>query len=351
MSSDTIGVGVAGLSMGRHVLQVNRDPESRFQVRALCELDESRIEKYSREYNVGFATKEYSEMVSRPDIDAVAVYTPDHLHAEHILMALDAGKHVLVTKPMVNTREEASKVLSKASETGLKVMVGHTRRFLPDILAARALMENGTIGEPVFLQFGYVHDMRTVIHTPGREWRRDPNKKSWLVGSACHPIDLALWFGGEAVEVFATANNGKVLEDERKGNNNFLINLVFRNGAVGRVLALFSVVDPPKNLSLAAVCGTKGSIVGSVVSVDKEGKTEELPLEIPREIDNEKSSTEGRLIADFEQCIVQNRRPSPDAAEAAETLEIFLCAGESTERNRPVTPDYSWISECTSNIM
>lgn len=344
MTEKSIGIGIAGLSMGRTILSVNKNPESTMEVRGICELDESKLKKYSTEYRVGFTTREYDLLVARPDLDVIAVYTPDHFHAEHICKALEAGKHVLATKPMVNSREEAEKVLALSRKTNRHVMVGQTRRFLPDIMAAHQLWHSGAMGDPVFIQFSYVHDMRTVVNAPHRGWRKDPDKKKWLVGSVCHPIDLALWFGGEVDEVFATANHGGVL-NERTGNNNFFLNLSFTNGAIGRVMALFSIIHPHSDLGQHAVCGTRGSIVNDHLTIEENGEQTERKLDIPEAQTNDKGNTESRLLAHFEDCLLNNRPPCPNAADASKTLAVSLAAEESLAAKRPVKVDTRWIGE------
>ncbi len=344
MKEKTIGIGIAGLSMGRTILSVNKNPESSMQVRGICELDETKLEKYSSEFNIGFTTTDFDRLIERPDLDVIAVYTPDHFHVEHICRALEAGKHVLATKPMVNSKDEAAQVLALSRKVNRQVMVGQTRRFLPDIMAAHQLWQSGAMGDPVFIQFSYIHDMRTVMNAPGRGWRKDPEKKKWLVGAACHPIDLALWFGGDVEEVYATANHGGVLE-QRSGNNNFLLNLTFTNGAIGRVMSLFSIFHPHTDLGQHAVCGTRGSIVNSHLTIEENGEQTDRELDIPETQTSDKSNTESRLVTHLEDCLLNNRPPSPSAADASKTLAVSLASEESLATHRPVKVDTSWIEE------
>src|SRR3954464_11895902 len=95
-----IGVGVIGLGMGKNMLAINNDPSSRLQVRALCDTDATRLEQLRSQHNISFATTHYQELLARPDIDVVGIYSPDHLHIEHIAAAAAAGKHIICTKPM-----------------------------------------------------------------------------------------------------------------------------------------------------------------------------------------------------------------------------------------------------------
>jgi len=337
VGQEDIGVGVVGLGMGRHVLHVNRDPASRLVVRGICDLDERKLADLAAAFDVELATTDYEELLGREDIRLIGVYSPDHLHCAQILAALAAGKHVLVTKPMVNTLAEAEQVIAAVRGSGRKLMVGQTQRFRPEYMAAKELVDSGRLGAPVFVETSYVHDMRPVLATPGRDWRRDPGKKDWLAGAACHPIDLARWFAGEVDSVTAFANNGGVLPG-RAGDNNFVLNLKFRNGAIGRVLALFSVVQPPSGMHGLTFCGTRGSIAGDRVSMDGPDGVVKCDLEVPATQAKGHASETARILRHMAACIIEDRPPMIDAVQAARTLAVAVAAIESIATGRSAKP-------------
>jgi predicted dehydrogenase len=124
-----IGIGLIGIGMGRDLLYVNDDPESRFQVRGICSATATRAEAVARESNIAFWTTEYRELIQRDEMDVIAVYSPDHLHAEHCIGALEADKHVIVTKPMVTNLEDAIRITRLSEEKNLKFLVGETCRW------------------------------------------------------------------------------------------------------------------------------------------------------------------------------------------------------------------------------
>lgn len=82
-------------------------------------------------YGIGHVTTDLDEVLARPDIDAVILATPTPIHAEQALACLNAGKHVQIEIPLADSLADAEAVLSRANETGLVCMVGHTRRFNP----------------------------------------------------------------------------------------------------------------------------------------------------------------------------------------------------------------------------
>jgi len=87
-----------------------------------------------------FWTTDYRKLIERPDIDVIAVYSPDHLHTEQASAALQAGKHVICTKRCVTTVEDAAKLVKLVDQTGLKFLVGQTMRFDPEFSGAKRLL-------------------------------------------------------------------------------------------------------------------------------------------------------------------------------------------------------------------
>ena len=328
-----IGVGVVGLGMGRNVLNVNALADSRLIVRGICDMDEDRLAKVAGEHDIDLATASYDVLLGREDIDIIGVYSPDTLHCEQILKALDAGKHVVVTKPMVNTIEEAEKVVAAVRRAGKKLLVGETVRFDVRNMAAKELVDSGRIGDPIFVEAHYIHDMRPVIaKTP---WRNDPMNKRFLVGSACHPIDHVMWFGGEVTEVSAFGQDSGLLEG-RAALNNFVLNLTFSSGAIGRVLGLYGVVHPPLPMEDFGICCTGGSIAGSKYTVDAPDGVTEHELEVASDPYAGHGGQTVRYMKHLEDCIVNDSDPLVDAVQGARTTAVSTAALESIETGRSV---------------
>ena len=103
----------------------------------------------SREYGIGDATTDFDELVSMPDVDIIGIYTPGPLHADQILAALDAGKHVMVTKSMVYSMEEAERVVEAVDRTGLVLLVTQTMRGRFDFMNAKRVCDAGDHRRPV----------------------------------------------------------------------------------------------------------------------------------------------------------------------------------------------------------
>ena len=120
-------LGLAGLGHGSTVLGAN-SAQVPIKVTAVCDTNQERLEGVAGEHGIRDATTDFNELVSLPDVDIIGIYTPGPLHAEQIIAALDAGKHVMVTKSMVYTMEEAERVVEAVDRTGLVLLVTQTMR-------------------------------------------------------------------------------------------------------------------------------------------------------------------------------------------------------------------------------
>jgi predicted dehydrogenase len=104
-------------------------------------------EEFAREFDIARAHGSYEALVADPDIDAIYVATPHPFHAENALLALEAGKHVLVEKPFTLNEAEAARVRDRAAELGLVVLEAMWTRYLPHMRRVREILDAGTLGE------------------------------------------------------------------------------------------------------------------------------------------------------------------------------------------------------------
>ena len=249
------------LGTGQHgpaILQANLPDNEDLPIRvtALCDLNEDRLAKISGEYGIDSTTTDYQELVARDDLDIIAIYTPGPLHGEQIVAAIDAGKHVMVTKSMVYTMEEAERVVETADRTGRVCLVTQTMRGRYDLIDAKRACDAGELGELFLAEAHYVHDLRGVYkQTP---WRVQM-PQDLLLGGACHPIDLLRWFMGDIEEVHCLGIRG--VSEDYPQEDNFAINVRFKSGKIGRI-ANFTGVIPPPGIPMVSltVYGKKGTI-------------------------------------------------------------------------------------------
>ncbi len=122
---------------------------TRGQVAAVGSRDSSRAERFATAHGIGTTHLGYEELVTDPAVDVVYVATPHSHHHDHALLAIEAGKHVLVEKAFTRNAAEAQEVFDAARAAGVFVMEAMWTRFLPHVAALRAVIARGEIGDVV----------------------------------------------------------------------------------------------------------------------------------------------------------------------------------------------------------
>lgn len=145
-----IGIGVIGFGYWGPNLVRNFFETKGAVVRAVCDQSGAARERALTRYPSVRAVSDPRELLSDPTIDAVAVATPVNAHYELADMALDAGKHVLVEKPMTSTSDEAKRLIDKAARLGKVLMVDHTFVYTGAVRKMRELIDNGDLGDVLY---------------------------------------------------------------------------------------------------------------------------------------------------------------------------------------------------------
>nr|WP_300045912.1 Gfo/Idh/MocA family oxidoreductase [uncultured Nocardioides sp.] len=145
----------------------------------------------------------WQALVERDDIDLVDVCTPGHTHAEIVIAALEAGKHVLCEKPLANSVEEAeamTRAAERAAADGVRAMVGFTYRRVPAISLARQLVAEGRLGTLHHVRAQYLQDWIVDPQAP-LSWRLEKDKAgSGALGDiGAHIIDIAQFITGDTI--------------------------------------------------------------------------------------------------------------------------------------------------------
>jgi predicted dehydrogenase len=185
-----VGYGYWGPNIVRNVVE---RPE--FRLMGLCEMDESRAADFRRRHPGVWVESDYEAALSDPRIEAVAIATPPHTHYELVKKALEAGKHVLVEKPLARTSVEAAKLIALADERGLVMMPGHTFVYSPSVNKVRDLIQTDELGEIYFV-------------TSSRMNLGLYQQDGVILDLAPHDLSVLLhWLGKPLVEVSATGRS------------------------------------------------------------------------------------------------------------------------------------------------
>lgn len=152
---------------------------------------------------------DYREVLARPEVEAVDIVLPNHLHAEVGVAALDQGKHVLLEKPLACSVEECDRLIAAARRSGQVLSVGHELRLSAQWGRIKALIDAGEIGEPRYALFGL---FRFAYRRGAGGWRYQRDRVgSWILEEPVHAFDLVRWYfdgTGEPLSLHAWADAG-----------------------------------------------------------------------------------------------------------------------------------------------
>lgn len=197
MSSNKLQVGVIGAG-GISALHLQRLTARSDAVRlvALADINEQKAQTAAEKYGIERRTADYRDFL--PDVDAMLICVPTHLHASIAIECLEAGTAVFCEKPLARTLEEAEAIEKTAKHTGTPLQVGFVRRFDEDWLSFREVVQAGKIGNPVMWR------QVMAANRPQAAWYNveEIGGGPFLDGSV-HTVDFALHTFGPAEWVFA----------------------------------------------------------------------------------------------------------------------------------------------------
>src|SRR5690606_17680989 len=147
-SSDVLGVGIigaGGIARGAHIPGYQKLDNAK--VVAVADPVEASRTAVCEQFDIENSYADYREMLTRDDIQAISITTPNFLHAQAAIDALNAGKHVLCEKPLAMNAKEGAKMVAAAAKNNRKLMCGYNHRFRPEIQTLKKFAEEGAFGK------------------------------------------------------------------------------------------------------------------------------------------------------------------------------------------------------------
>jgi UDP-N-acetylglucosamine 3-dehydrogenase len=316
-----IRVGLLGLggiaSMHREAIRACKD----LRLVAGYTRNPDRLAALSREW--GFSPHGTIQgLLDDPQVDAVVVLTPSADHFEHVSAALQAGKHVLVEKPVALTGKEVMELARMGLTRGLVCMPAHCLVYRPVLQRARALLAEGAVGTPYFSQIALV----MPISAESMQGWRGQNARSGggaLVDSGTHRLYQMIYLMGRATQVFAYTGRHK---QPIEGEDLALLSLRFASGALGVVLQSWVSRDP--TFPEMKVLGAKGTVWLS----------DYLYLnERPLLAQASRQDAFDRMLQQFADCIGAGATPLSTMEDAEMTARTIEAAYESVTTGAAVT--------------
>ncbi len=199
MTKLRIGIVAAGIMGEMHAKIYSRHPAC--QLVAVADHNLDRAKALAGKFGIPGVFASYEEMLAKAEVDVVSVCTPDFAHAEAAIAAANAGKHVLVEKPLAMTVAEVEAIRAAARQNRVKVMTQFSHRWVPSYIQAKDLLATGKLGTPVLAYARKNNPIFVPTEMIGWAGQTTP---SWFLSS--HDIDLVCWwFESEPEEVYANA--------------------------------------------------------------------------------------------------------------------------------------------------
>ena len=304
------------------------------QLVCACDIIKEKADSRARELGV----KPYysvQEMLEREELDAVGVITADHLHFKPTMEALEAGKHVLVEKPLSLDIWEAEQMVRKAKEKGVFLAINYNRRFSKPYLRAKKLVDEGAIGKVAYVMMKL---------SQGGPASSSKGRYYLLFELETHAIDLMRYFGGEITEVCATMaapRADQARPNEEATYTSIAISVKFENEAVGTLMASWdsSFTHP---IELMEICGTKGylQVENIVEGVKLFPHGDETVRSWRPNIFSTGDLTFNKIFENrvhaFVDDVLAGREPAPTGEDGLKALYVVRAAIESFEEKKVV---------------
>jgi UDP-N-acetylglucosamine 3-dehydrogenase len=309
-----LGVAVIGTGFwGKNHARVYKELESTSLV-AICDVNAERAKAIAEQYGV----KAYTDsmvMLKNPEIEAISVCTWSTILAEEALRGLNAGKHVLVEKPMATTTKQAQTLLDTAKANGLHLTVGFLMRFIPGLQQIREAVATKKIGELVSATAKRV-----------TQWPERIGDVGVVKDTAIHDIDVMRFISGEdPVSVYSKMGSMR----HRQFEDYAQIMLTFESGKTAFIETNW--LTPYKIRTL--------NVTGSEAIMRLDYNSQELWIENAKETLQPRIPFEEPLKAElkhFAECITEKKKPVITGEDGYKALRIALAAMESSAKNAVV---------------
>jgi len=334
-------IGCGAIAEYVHLPAYKENPAARLI--AVCDINKERAKKVAEAFEAESWYIDYKELLKRDDIDAVSICTPNHLHCEQAVAAAEAGKHILLEKPMALTLRECDEIINACKKSGVKLMIGTNSKFDPIYQRVKTLIDQGLIGRILIVKHHMAHSGPYKIWPAASDWFFDKDK----VGGGClmdlgsHAFDLLRWLVGDVTSVMAIG--GAFIKKNKKMEDNALVLLTFKEGMLGE--ADFSWTYKGGYEITTEIIGTEGAIFVGTPWSPIMMYSEKIPSEVLKESKinvrvpmslSEMMAPTKRKIDHFIECIVKDKEPIVTGEDGRAAVEIILAAYESMKTGKRI---------------
>jgi predicted dehydrogenase len=338
-----VGVIACGaIGQRRHIPEAAANPE--IALLAVCDTNEPRAKEVAKKYGAK-AYADFRKLLKHPGLEAVVVCGPNYLHASQSIAALDAGKHVLVEKPMATTREDAKAMIAAAERNGKFLMVGQNQRLMSPHVKAKKLLDAGAIGKVMSFRTAFQHGGPESWSLDGiGSWffRKDEAVMGVTGDLGVHKIDLMRYLlGQEFVQVSAKlATLDKRTPDGSRPidtDDNAYLTVTTDKGVLGSILISWTMYGSGLEENYTYIYGDKGVMaIGAdkdygVVVYHRDGTRD---LHKVGSVSTNTLQVSSGVIDLFARCVLTNTPPTISGSEGYKALNVILTAMDADKSGK-----------------
>ena len=339
-----------------HMQAYLRYPE-KVKLTAVCDIREKAARTYAKAVGISSVYTNFEELLNKEEIDAVDICTIHDQHKNQTILAAEAGKHILLEKPMATSMQECRDMVKATEKAKVTYMIAQVLRYLPSSQAVLSLMENKEIGSINAVRGDSILKQSMIL--PHDHWMFDGNRAGGgvLITLSIHIIDLLRFFIGDVSNVSGLCKTNSPLFIN--GAEDFVsANLEFNNGTIGNIFGSLSIGRTPWNIRYM-IFGDSGTIysnpppakighyqIGNAVlsskKLDAEGKTSQKGEFIPIIQDSKVLVGDDPFINEvihFVDCCQTNKKPISSGKDNLNTMKVIFAIYKSSKTNQFVDLD------------
>lgn len=323
----TIGIIGAGNFSAKHIEALHKVPS--LELKVICRRDATSLSILTDKYKVA-GTTDYLDIIQDPEIDAVLIATPHHLHTHIALLAAAAGKHILLEKPMASTYSDCKAIYEACISAGVKLMIGQVGQFSHAFLAAKSRMASGEIGRVLMAKATSISFWK---HGDRKDWHlKKASGGGYLLTVAIHQLDaVCALIPSDVSRVYASMTNAFHCDEVDDGG---VILLDFKNGQ--KASLHYSGFKSGVNDISLEINGEKGSLKINAPSGTFLGKDQKYTL-IPGSFSNDwlKEALVNQW-SEFSKAIKEDREPIASGGQTLKVMEVLFAAFDSASSGKPI---------------
>ncbi len=335
-----IGIVGCGTIADIHAQAIQKSENA--ELHSLYSRTEKKVKKCGEKFSVKWFT-DWDKFISDSDLDIVSICTPNGNHLEYGEKVAEAGKHVIVEKPIEVTLKRANILIEKCKKNNVQLAVIYQSRFMQEIIELKKQIEQNKIGK-IFMGDAYIKWFRNQEYYDSGAWRGtfELDGGGVLINQGIHTIDLLQWLMGDVETIYGKV--GTFTHENLEGEDNAVAVIKYKSGAIGVIEGSTSV--QPAQSRRIELHGKNGSVTidnnDVKISIGEEQQIEDKKVKTTgasSPLDGFSIEPHKKQFESIVNAINANAAPSVSGEDSLKSLAIVLAIYESSKFNTEINLD------------